>query len=402
MTGLAARALTLGARLPASTAGALIGVGLAVSWVSSTAFGGAGAIPPHGYYVPILLAGIRFGLRGAFATALASTMLAGPMTYADVATRTAQPLSDWTARGVFFVVIGVALTAMTQLRTAALAAEVADLREAKRLWSALQDGRFSLRYQPIVSMRDGGRIVGVEALLRLDGPEGAETGPDQFIPLAERTGTIRPLGAWVLLDACRQCVAWRRDGLVRPGFRLHVNVSAKELDADSYVAQVRDTLRGTGLEAEHLCLEITETSLSEDPERFVDTLHDLRRLGVGLALDDYGTGHASLWQAQRFPVDVLKIDQSFVTGVEDGQRDTVFAEHVASLARSLGIATIAEGVERPEEAEALERMGCDLAQGFHFGRPMGADEFALSLASEGDAPASDTTTAAEAGRRTLR
>lgn len=378
-----ARAVAHGSRLPASTAGLLIGVTLALSWVSTSAFGGTASVPPHAFYVPIMIAGLRFGAAGALGASLASTLLAGPMSYAEVASRTPQPLSDWAVRGVFFVLVGQALTAMVGLRTAGLHAELEDLRATRRLWAALDGDRFSLRYQPIVSLRRGGRVVGAEALVRLEEPDGVTVGPDQFVPEAERTGMIRAIGAWVLLEACRQCARWRDEGLLEEGFRLHVNVSPLELDSATFVEQVQDTLRASDLDPGMLCIEITEHAIAQDSERFLDTLHQLHRLGVSLALDDYGTGHAGLGQLQRLPVDVVKVDQSFVTGLDERRDRAVITQHVTSLARSLGLVTIAEGVERAQEAAAVERLGCDLVQGYHFGRPMGADQFTLALAAEG-------------------
>ena len=366
-------------RVAPAQAWALIGATLAACWLATNALGGASKVPPHYFYVPIVFAGIRFGAKGSLAASLAAAVLSGPMSYAEVATRTPQALGDWGARAVFFVVIGQVLTAIATMTSSAVADELDDLRCARRLWAALDQEHFELHFQPIVSMARGGEVVGAEALLRLADPERGLIGPDEFIPLAERTGLIRPIGAWAMRTACDQVVHWQEHGMVGPDFMLHVNVSARELDAPAFAGRVAGILADTGLSPHCLHLEITETALAHDPRRFIDALHDLRRSGLRLALDDFGTGHSTLAHVQRLPVQVLKIDRTFVATLGTEANGSAIADNVLSLARSLDLRIVAEGVEEAHQAAILRTLGCDLVQGYLYGRPVAAEQFELAL-----------------------
>lgn len=373
----------LGASLRVSrrSAALLIVAGLLVAWAATFTLGGAVKVAPHYFYVPILLAGIRFGATGAMFTSIASGLLAGPLTYADGSARTPQSLSDWGTRLLFFVVIGQVLTAIATMTTAAIARELDDLRTARSLWDALDREEFELYFQPIVSLTDRQQVVGTEVLIRWNDPVRGLVCPDDFIPLAESTGIIGAIDAWVLREACACAVRWIEEGIVGPAFKVSVNASASELDKPTYAERVAAVLAATGLAPEQLRIEITETALAEDARRFVDTLHDLKRLGVKLALDDFGIGHSTLAQVQRLPLDVIKIDRSFVVTLDHSIAGSAIAENVVALARSLNVLTVAEGVETAEQAEMLRHMGCDLAQGYLFGHPVPQDEFRLALHS---------------------
>ncbi len=344
-------------------------------------FGGAGNVPPHYFYVPILLAGIKFGASGAFLTAAGSGLLVGPLTYADVASRTPQDLSDWGTRLVWFVVIGQALTAIATMTVTAVERELEDLRSASTLWSALDRQEFEVYFQPIVAIRDDYRVVGTEALVRWNDPNRGLVQPDEFIPLAESTGMVGALDAWVLRQACAHAVAWLDDGLIDADFKLSVNVSARELDTSTYAERVSEVLVATRMDPRQLHLEITERELPADERQFLNTLHHLRRLGVKLALDDFGTGHSTLALVQNLPLDVIKIDRSFVATLGHGLDGGAIAENIVALAHSLEVSTVAEGVETTDQAEMLRHMGCDLAQGYLFGRAVPYDDFRLGLMS---------------------
>jgi EAL domain-containing protein (putative c-di-GMP-specific phosphodiesterase class I) len=356
---------------------AVIVGGLALCWVIELLSGGAAVVPPHLFYIPILFAGLRFGALGSFLTALAAGLLAGPLMYADVAARTAQPISEWSSRTLFFIVIGQILTAMAAIAVDASRKELDDLDAGRALAQAMDQSRFEVYFQPIVSFTDAGHVTGAEALVRLNDPELGVVAPDEFIPTAECTGMIRPLGEFVLRSACQQLVAWRRNGLVGADFTLSVNVSPRQLDAADFPERVAGVLRETAMDPAQLQLEITETALAEHPDQFTASLHSLRRLGVCLALDDFGTGHSTLAEVQRLPVGVIKIDRVFVTAL--GDDGSAIAENVVSLARSLGLTTVAEGVETDAQARLLSAMGCDRGQGFLYGRPVPGEQFALSL-----------------------
>ncbi|MDD3518121.1 MAG: EAL domain-containing protein [Chromatiales bacterium] len=241
---------------------------------------------------------------------------------------------------------------------------------------ALERGEFALHYQPQVAL-DGGRIIGAEALLRWHDPDTGLVPPGRFIGIAEDSGLIVPIGAWVLTEACRQNRAWRDAGL--PPIPLAVNLSALQFRRDDLVESVTRALDDSGLEADGLELELTESILIHDQTRALETLQRLKQLGIGLAIDDFGTGYSSLAYLRRFAVDKLKIDQSFVRDIATDPDDAAIVRAVIQLGRSLGLRTVAEGVETAEQAAFLRREGCDEAQGYHFGRPLPVDEFTRLL-----------------------
>ena len=246
---------------------------------------------------------------------------------------------------------------------------------------ALDDGELHLVYQPLVTLDDG-RISGVEALLRWDHPIFGVVAPLRFISLAERNGLIIPIGAWVLREACRQLAAWGDDAL-----SVSVNVSARQLGSTDLVDVVRAALEDSGIAPRRLCLEITETAMMADPGAIGETLSALKALGVRLAVDDFGVGHASLRQLRALlPVDTLKIDTSFVDGITDDADDAAIVEGVVRLAHSLGLQAVAEGVETAEQVAMLRAFSCQTGQGYHFARPAGPDAIARMLSAAPAAP----------------
>jgi diguanylate cyclase (GGDEF)-like protein/PAS domain S-box-containing protein len=241
---------------------------------------------------------------------------------------------------------------------------------------ALQRGELAVHYQPIVELRSR-RPVGAEALLRWHSPELGEVEPTRFIPLAEETGLIVPLGQWVLEQACRQAQEWRVRGL--GPLTVAVNVSSVQLRRGDVLGMVRRTLRETGLPPQTLELELTESSLIANVEQVLEAVRQLRQLGVWLSIDDFGTGYSSLAYLKRFAVHTLKIDRSFVHA-RDGESDAAaIVEAIVTLGRSLSLRTVAEGVELPGEVESLLRAGCTLGQGFLFAPAMPPEEFTTYL-----------------------
>lgn len=241
-----------------------------------------------------------------------------------------------------------------------------------RLRQALKRNEFTLHYQPLVNTSDCS-TVGVEALLRWNSNEGLIP-PAQFIPLAEETGLIVPIGTWVLREACRQMQFWRQQGLALQ--TLAVNLSPRQFRQADLVQQVREALHDSGLPAEHLELEITEGTLIENLEQTQATLAALKGLGLKLAIDDFGTGYSSLAYLRRFPLDKLKIDQSFMQGVPEDQANLEIAATIVGLARSLKLRVLAEGVETQEQLQALRQLGCEQGQGYLFSRPLSAVQLA--------------------------
>jgi EAL domain-containing protein (putative c-di-GMP-specific phosphodiesterase class I) len=245
----------------------------------------------------------------------------------------------------------------------------------------LQRGEFSVHYQPEVALNST-RIVGVEALLRWDSATLGSVPPTRFIPVAEATGLIFPLGEFVLREACAQTAKWRQQGLLEDPFVTWVNVSGRQLSAGGMVALVRDCLAKAGLPAASLGLEVTETSIVEGDAggRAGMELRELHEDGVRIAIDDFGTGFSSLGQLRHFPIDLLKVDRSFVQGVEHDAKDAAITANLVSLAHALGVEAIAEGIESEGQLNELRAVGCDLAQGFLFAHPASADQVTGMLA----------------------
>ena len=241
------------------------------------------------------------------------------------------------------------------------AALEADLRRG------LQDKELVLYYQPVVDGK--GRLLGAEALVRWKHPRRGLVSPAEFIPLAEQTGLILPLGQWVLQAACEQLVVWSRSSLTRQFF-LSVNVSVRQFRQPDFVEQVLGSLQSSGANPERLKLELTESLLLADVEDVISRMEYLRRYGVGFSLDDFGTGYSSLSYLKRLPLDQLKIDQSFVRDLQTDPNDAAIVRTILALAHSLDLAVVAEGVETTGQLEFLQRHGCQAFQGYLFGRPM--------------------------------
>ena len=241
---------------------------------------------------------------------------------------------------------------------------------------ALVQREFVLHYQPLVNL-ESGLVIGVEALIRWLHPELGLIMPDRFIHVAEETGLINPIGDWVLCEACRQAQAWRDEGL--PPITMAVNVAPVQFRQSGFIEVVAGALAASGLEAGRLELELTERTVMHDADINMGTLSALHRMGVELSLDDFGTGYSSLAYLKRFPVGKLKIDRSFVNDLETDPDDWAIASTIVSMGRSLRMTVLAEGVEKPEQLALLRKMGCDMAQGYHFSRPVSADGIADML-----------------------
>ena len=252
------------------------------------------------------------------------------------------------------------------LRDRAVARQESELA----LRHALDRDELRVYFQPEVAV-DGGRVSGVEALVRWQRPGVGLVSPAEFIPIAEETGLIVPLGAWVLSEACRQGM-----DLPSSDLTIRVNVSARQLREPGLVEAVTTALEDSGLPAERLCVEVTESVLLEDGERCVAALEALRAIGVGVALDDFGTGYSTLTSARRLPIDCLKIDRSFVAGLGRESDDESIVASVIELARLLGVTVTAEGVETDDQLTRLRELGCDTFQGFLFARPAPAADIA--------------------------
>jgi diguanylate cyclase (GGDEF)-like protein len=248
-----------------------------------------------------------------------------------------------------------------------------EARIGAQLRTGLDRGEFHLVYQPIVAL-PGGEVVAVETLVRWNHPDEGVIGPATFIPVAERNGLIVEFGAWVLRTACARAAEWlATPGLVAPA-KISVNVSARQLAEPGFAGLVAEVLAQTGLPPHRLALEVTETAVFTGG-RALDALHEVHRLGVLVALDDFGTGHSSLGLLRTVPVDILKVDKSFVDGITLGGRNAVIARALIEVSDGLGLMAVAEGVETADQAMELYRLGYRHAQGYHFGRPVAEPAF---------------------------
>ncbi|GIF07560.1 putative bifunctional diguanylate cyclase/phosphodiesterase [Actinoplanes siamensis] len=252
------------------------------------------------------------------------------------------------------------------------------------LRTACENHQLRLYYQPTVDL-DTSQVVGFEALVRWPHPTRGMINPLDFIPIAEATGLIVPLGRWVLEEACRQAVQWSEAAGGRP-LKMSVNVSVRQFDQPDFTETVAAVLAETGMPADRLCLEMTESVLMTDTEANLEQLVRLKALGITLAIDDFGTGYSSLAYLRRFPVDTLKIDRSFVERLGVLADDTALTDTIVRLGKSLGMATVAEGIEEFGQLAALREMGCGFAQGYYFSRPVPAAEAGRLFLEGADTP----------------
>ncbi|RYG63771.1 bifunctional diguanylate cyclase/phosphodiesterase, partial [bacterium] len=256
------------------------------------------------------------------------------------------------------------------------------LEMASDLRRALERKEFLLHYQPQIDSKSG-EVVGMEALVRWQHPEHGMVPPLDFIPLAEETGIILPLGEWILRTACEQNKKWQEQNHSR--FRISVNLSARQFMQPDLVARVIAILEETGLEPQYLELEITESMMMSNVENAIQVLRNLHAHGIAISLDDFGTGYSSLAHLKRFPLTALKIDRSFVSDLTNNPNDAVITSSIIALAQSLGLSVIAEGVETSEQSDFLRNKGCQKLQGYLYSRPVTAakwDESPLSSAAD--------------------
>ena len=244
-------------------------------------------------------------------------------------------------------------------------------------------GEVEVHYQPLVSLADR-RIVGAEALVRWNHPDHGILMPAQFVRLAEDNGTILGIGGLVLEQACRQAQTWQQEFGVT--LQVGVNLSARQFQQAGMADVVAAVLRATGVDPQQLCLEITENLAMDDIDLTSNVLTKLHTLGVRLAIDDFGTGHSSLGYLARFPIDVVKVDQSFVRDIEHDEVKSAIVSAMVALSQAIGSTTVVEGVETLAQLEAVKSLGCDVAQGYYFARPVSAASFGKMLRNSAGAP----------------
>jgi EAL domain-containing protein (putative c-di-GMP-specific phosphodiesterase class I) len=327
--------------------------------------GGSHNAGPHLFYVAIVLAAVRFSWPVTAAVAVAAGLLAGPLLPADVALNIGQEPGAWMLRLSIFVLIGSFIALLVEDPEAALRNRRLEAIGAAGLLRALDTGEIEVFYQPICRVQDG-RLAGVEALVRWRQPEGGYADPSTFIPIAERTGAISRLDEYVL----RRAIATARDWASRAHpLYVSVNLSVTTLAGSWLVATIDRVLDETGLPPHLLQIEITESAVIDDLAGTIRQVAALRARGVKVAIDDFGSGHASLGYLQNLPVDVVKLDRSMVTAAAFDDRSHRMLEGVTRMCDLLGLQVIAEGVELPQQLACLSEMGVSMAQGYLLGPP---------------------------------
>ena len=244
------------------------------------------------------------------------------------------------------------------------------------LRGAIAHGEFELHYQPVVNIRTG-QLVGAEALIRWQRPQHGLVAPGQFIAAAEKAGLIVEIGEWVIREACRQAMLWQQAG--HPPFVMAVNLSPVQFAHGTVEAVLAQTLADSGLAPRYLELELTESTLIQDSEKFIQSLQNLKAMGVGISIDDFGTGYSNLSYLQRFSIDKIKVDQSFVRRLLQGPQELAIVSAIIQIARSLNLNTTAEGIEDQATRDKLADLGCEQGQGYRFARPLPADAFAQQV-----------------------
>ena len=237
---------------------------------------------------------------------------------------------------------------------------------------AVSKNELRLHYQPVVDIASG-NLTGAEALLRWDSPELGFLQPDDFVPLAEENGLINQFGEWAIREVCRQHKAWQHQGF--GDLAIAVNLSSLQFNQSSFIAMVKKTIKEYGVNPAFLTFELTETMIMADTDKMLTKLKDLKNIGIKLSIDDFGTGYSSLRYLNRFPLDTLKIDRSFIKGLPSNADASAIVNAILALAKALNLKTVAEGVETKQQKTFLQNTTCDALQGYYFSKPMPIQEF---------------------------
>lgn len=364
--------------------GAALMLSLGVIWSVSYLAGGTRSAVPQLFYLPIIVASVRFSWSGALGIAVPAGLLAGPLLPADVAAGTAQPLAGWLLRLCVFVCVGLLVAWLVRAQAVPIGTRVQDALISSRLVAAVRRGEVEVFYQPILDTGTG-RVVAVEALARWNDPRSGYLSPADFIPQAERTGAIRVLDDHVLGVAGAQAQRWATDPAAVP-VRVSVNISATRFAEDDLPVRVTEILSETGLTPGRLQLEVTESAVIDDIAAARDQIAKLRALGVRVAIDDFGTERSSLSYLTEFTVDTIKIDRSLLVAFPRQPRAKQLLSGLIRLFAALDLEVVAEGVETPEQYLHLQEVDCGLVQGFATGRPAPTSETTALLHRQTTSP----------------
>lgn len=332
--------------------------------------GGAPTTLGHLFYIPILYVAIRHGVKAAALAGAVAGLAVGPWMPSSIPGHEHQTLGGWLVRLALFVLVGCVAAFLARSDSRSLDMVARDLYVAQRLRAAVRFHQIRVHYQPLIDLTDG-QVVGFEALCRWRDSKGREIPPHRFIPEAERTGVITAVGRQVLHQAVDQAHYWVGHG--RPGLLMTVNVSTVQLSDPAFLADLVRLVPADATERFQLGLEITETAIIEDPQSALTFLRAARELGITIAVDDFGTGQSSLAYLADFPIDIIKIDRSFVASMGTDPKSHSLVGAIVQMAHSLGALTIAEGIETPEQLRALAALGCSLGQGYYLGFPDAPD-----------------------------
>ena len=366
------------AELPAALVLAAVLVALIAVWQLALVVGGSHTVVPHLFYVPLMLAAVRFGAPTATAVAAVAGLLAGPLLPADTETGMPQSTMAWVTRLLIFIGMALLLVWLTSHTRPMVLTRAKDAYVVAQLRNALRDGQIHAFYQPQFDMRTG-RVVGMEALARWIHPVRGVIPPMEFIPAAERTGVIDLVDRHILREAVDQLAIWKRAGL--DGLTMAVNLSPPRFQDPNLVSDVAEVLRTHDVPAKHIHLEITESAIISDVGMAARQIAALRQLGVRIAVDDFGAGQSSLSYFHEFGVDVVKIDQGFTAQLLDEPQVSRLVGGMIRLFDSLDVEVICEGISRAEHYVELQSLGCPVGQGFYLARPAPADEITTFLAS---------------------
>lgn len=343
-------------------------VGLAIGLVTLAVAltGGAPNALVHLYYVPIFYAAARHGHVGALVAAIASGLATGPWMPSSHGSHGAQTFGEWGVRLGLMVFISLVASWLASQDPRPLDLLLRDVVLGQGLRSAVRNRRLRVHYQPLIDLIDG-KVLGVEALCRWNDNRGRPVAPDLFIPAAEHTGAIMSVGREVLRQSTEQASKWvaeRGDGLT-----MSVNVSAVQLCKPEFLLDLTRLAGNTAVRNYKLCIEITETAIIADRDKALLALGAARAMGVLVAIDDFGTGQSSFAYLAGFPIDIIKIDQSFVAAVDIDATARALVSAIVGIATALGATTIAEGIERAGQLRVLRELGCAIGQGYYLGRP---------------------------------
>ncbi|WP_139230173.1 EAL domain-containing protein [Nocardioides terrae] len=354
---------------------AAIIVALLGAWIGSLLLGGSQSPAPHLFYVPIALAAVRFGTAGALPATAAAGVLAGPLLPTDVDAMAPQSPGEWLLRSAIFMAVGLFIASLADGDHGTIRSRLQDAAVSARLSRAMRSGAIEVFYQPIFRVGDGA-LESVEALVRWRRPDGHYVSPASFVPAAERTGVIGRIDRFVLTRAVSAARELADAG--RP-VSISVNFSAVTLARPALEQSVRHLLETHDLDPRFLQVEITESALVDDLTTVVRHVEALRTLGVRIAIDDFGAGHASLNYLQHFPADVVKLDRTFLTTAADDGRSRRLLEGVVDMCARLHMAVVAEGVESTDQLALIREANVSLVQGFLLGRPGPLQELRASL-----------------------